>query len=377
MFKKLYNHGAADCFYLIKGKGFQVLFDDETMEELRIEGVTHGEIELYLIGQDVLHVNVSVDFLEEIDLSGKLEKNVESVDFSAYETTNGDHDDQMIEQTSVSEPEEIIDDKDAGSSDEEFIAAKNRKKEWTIKGSPLHKLFWSAVKAYTKEEFENSMNKLRQQSAKAYTEMCERNVQRFCRSFHTKNACTGVTCNNMAETFNSWIIEAREKPILTMLKDIRRQVMSRMVEKKTQAMKCNGIVTPRIRATLNDNKQATRNWRAIEANTNVYEVQHIHNSKLTYAVRLEQMEMLSKLNPMAKEFVPPSLVNCVNNNNVMYNSNFGYVNNFLTPPPNAAAGNVNGFPGRRRRNGFGQGKRRMNSRTSIAQREDVIRRTVY
>uniref|UniRef100_A0A803MUV1 RRM domain-containing protein n=1 Tax=Chenopodium quinoa TaxID=63459 RepID=A0A803MUV1_CHEQI len=45
-------------------------------------------------------------------------------------------------------------------------------------------------------------------------------------------------------------------------------------------------------------------------------------------------EMLSKLNPMAKEFVP-------------------------------------------RRNGYGQGKRRMNTRTSMAQREDVIRRTVY
>lgn len=86
-------------------------------------------------------------------------------------------------------------------------------------------------------------------------------------------------------------------------------------------------------------------------------------------------EMLSKLNPMAKEFVPPSLANCVNINN-NNNNNFGYVNNLFIPPP-AAAVNVNGYTGRRRRNGYGQGKRRMNSRTSMAQREDVIRRTVY
>ncbi|KMS96304.1 hypothetical protein BVRB_000180 isoform A [Beta vulgaris subsp. vulgaris] len=86
-------------------------------------------------------------------------------------------------------------------------------------------------------------------------------------------------------------------------------------------------------------------------------------------------EMLSKLNPMAKEFVPPSLSNFqnVNTNN---NNNFGYANNYMNQP-NAGGGNANGFTGRRRRNGYGQGKRRMNNRTSMAQREDVIRRTVY
>ncbi|KAJ8446422.1 hypothetical protein Cgig2_019315 [Carnegiea gigantea] len=86
-------------------------------------------------------------------------------------------------------------------------------------------------------------------------------------------------------------------------------------------------------------------------------------------------EMLSKLNPMAKEFVPPSLVS-YRSFGAGGKNNFGYVNNFLIQQPNAG-GNVNEFPGRRRRNSFGQGKRRMNSRTSMAQREEVIRRTVY
>ncbi|TQD98967.1 hypothetical protein C1H46_015437 [Malus baccata] len=56
----------------------------------------------------------------------------------------------------------------------------------------------------------------------------------------------------------------------------------------------------------------------------------------------ELRELFSKLNPMAEEFVPPSLAN-------------GHGLN---------AGN-------------NQGKRRINSRTSLAQREDRIRRTVY
>ncbi|XP_057786166.1 polyadenylate-binding protein-interacting protein 12 isoform X1 [Salvia miltiorrhiza] len=102
-------------------------------------------------------------------------------------------------------------------------------------------------------------------------------------------------------------------------------------------------------------------------------------------------EMLSKLNPMAKEFVPPSL------------SAFGGgggPHKLLVPPhaaavAAAAAGhfgfNATGFvmqqqvnsgvptanSFRRKKNGLVNGKRRMNSRTSMAQREDVIRRTVY
>ncbi|XP_074291585.1 uncharacterized protein LOC141618386 [Silene latifolia] len=156
-----------------------------------------------------------------------------------------------------------------------------------IKGIPLHKLYWKAVKAYTEKHFNNIMEKLIQQSQRAHAQMCARDVTKFCHSFYKTWACTDVTSNYMAETFNSWILEAREKPILTMLEEIRRQVMSKMVEKKAEAIKCNGITT-RVREKLNDFRQSTKNWISIEASTNVYEVQHTHNSTLSYTVRLDQ-----------------------------------------------------------------------------------------
>ncbi|XP_074314930.1 uncharacterized protein LOC141651104 [Silene latifolia] len=130
-----------------------------------------------------------------------------------------------------------------------------------IKEVPLHihTLYWKAVKAYTEKEFNDVMQQLRQQSERGYTEMCVRDVTKF----------------------------SREKPILSMLEEIRRQVMSRMVEKRGESAKCNRV-TPRIRAKLNEFRQATRNWVPIEASTNVYEVQHTHNSSLSYTVRLDQ-----------------------------------------------------------------------------------------
>ncbi|CAN4102311.1 unnamed protein product [Withania somnifera] len=87
-------------------------------------------------------------------------------------------------------------------------------------------------------------------------------------------------------------------------------------------------------------------------------------------------EMLSKLNPMAEEFVPPSLAN--NNMLVPFppgTVHFGFdANNFLMQTDQGPA---NGNSNRRKKNGYGYGRRRMNTRTGMAQREDVIRRTVY
>ncbi|KAK6122513.1 hypothetical protein DH2020_043741 [Rehmannia glutinosa] len=92
----------------------------------------------------------------------------------------------------------------------------------------------------------------------------------------------------------------------------------------------------------------------------------------------ELEEMFSKLNPMAQEFVPPSLATS-NNMTMKINSryyaenmaaaNFMYLNGFT---------NDNGNMGRRgKKNDYNQNKKRMSSRTGMAQREDVIRRTVY
>ncbi|KAJ6867956.1 polyadenylate-binding protein-interacting protein 12-like isoform X1 [Populus alba x Populus x berolinensis] len=82
------------------------------------------------------------------------------------------------------------------------------------------------------------------------------------------------------------------------------------------------------------------------------------------------VEMLSKLNPMAEEFVPPSLAN----HHGYFGNGFGInANNFVVQTIN---GNANGPTNRRKKN-FNQGRRRMNSRTSMAQQEEIIRKTVY
>lgn len=49
--------------------------------------------------------------------------------------------------------------------------------------------------------------------------------------FSTISKCD-IVDNNLAETFNSWILELRKKPLITMLDEIRMMVMNRIHMKR-------------------------------------------------------------------------------------------------------------------------------------------------
>ncbi|KAK8965136.1 Polyadenylate-binding protein 2 [Platanthera guangdongensis] len=95
-------------------------------------------------------------------------------------------------------------------------------------------------------------------------------------------------------------------------------------------------------------------------------------------------ELLSKLNPMAEEFVPPSQANYGSSGfggviGSFFSTNFGlhgmYPN--VSFPNSGYQNGVNANASRRGKTGHSHGNRRMNTRTSMAQREEIIRRTVY
>ncbi|KAI4312699.1 hypothetical protein MLD38_037500 [Melastoma candidum] len=91
----------------------------------------------------------------------------------------------------------------------------------------------------------------------------------------------------------------------------------------------------------------------------------------------ELQDLFSNLNPLAEEFVPPSLANG--------NGSYGFAGTIH----GGGSGNGNGFAGMNgegngllngvalRRKNHAQGRRRINNRTSMAQREEIIQRTVY
>lgn len=57
-------------------------------------------------------------------------------------------------------------------------------------------------------------------------------IEGWCQAYFSDVVKCEVIDNNMCEIFNGVMLEAMNKPIITLLEDIRRYVMSRIVVKR-------------------------------------------------------------------------------------------------------------------------------------------------
>ncbi|XP_072965014.1 polyadenylate-binding protein-interacting protein 9-like [Typha angustifolia] len=94
------------------------------------------------------------------------------------------------------------------------------------------------------------------------------------------------------------------------------------------------------------------------------------------------VDLLSKLNPSAKEFYPTKKSNGgLSADAPIFVASTDYNNSYqigdVGNRDSSSDGSTNSQQNRRRRNGYNQGKRRINERARRAEREDSIRRTVY
>jgi len=77
---------------------------------------------------------------------------------------------------------------------------------------------------------------LGQLSEEAKDHMLHFPKQTWCRVFFDTVCKNNKVENNLVESFNSWILEARLKPIISMLEDIRIKVMTKFVKNEDALM---------------------------------------------------------------------------------------------------------------------------------------------
>ncbi|KAI3450238.1 hypothetical protein Pfo_006903 [Paulownia fortunei] len=98
---------------------------------------------------------------------------------------------------------------------------------------------WKVAKATTINEFKRMMSELRALDEKATEWFNDKPPQQWSRSHFSCNPRFEMLLNNVCETFNSNILEAREKPIISMLEWIMEYLMKRMQENINKAKKKN------------------------------------------------------------------------------------------------------------------------------------------
>ena len=55
-----------------------------------------------------------------------------------------------------------------------------------------------------------------------------------------------MLCNNMCEAFNSVILQARDKPVITLMEIIRIYLMKRLVTKRAEVQKWHHQIGPKV-----------------------------------------------------------------------------------------------------------------------------------
>jgi transposase-like protein len=109
---------------------------------------------------------------------------------------------------------------------------KHKKKEW-------QKNFWACGKAPCVTLFNLAKARLAQHTPAGAKAIMNTYPHRWSRAwFRLGSNCDSVD-NNMCETFNKWIVQARFFLIITMLEIIRRKVMVRIQSNRSKALSWN------------------------------------------------------------------------------------------------------------------------------------------
>ena len=85
------------------------------------------------------------------------------------------------------------------------------------------------------------------------------NVESFYKAFFNTTSKCDVVNNNLSETFNGWILDARYKPIISMLEEIKIKVMERLRVKRRFGKTWILKLAPKAQVKLEKNKEKSYN----------------------------------------------------------------------------------------------------------------------
>lgn len=95
------------------------------------------------------------------------------------------------------------------------------------------------------------------------SKMMEMDRKRWCKAFFQTHSKCDSPDNNMTETFNSWVLGARCKAIVSMNEEIMENLIGRFRDKKLTVAKWDSEVAPRIRVKMNERIELARHCKVV------------------------------------------------------------------------------------------------------------------
>ncbi|XP_057718638.1 uncharacterized protein LOC130933129 [Arachis stenosperma] len=160
----------------------------------------------------------------------------------------------------------------------------NFNKQW--KELELRGLLWECAKSTTFQDFIDNMNKIKRVNEEAWAYLNKWPKESWTKSQFSHRAKLDNICNNACEVFNARIKEARNKPIITLLEEVRMFVMRNIAKNTVKLVNHVGILPPVIQSRLDKIRKESKNWMPIWTGDEDYEKFEVHGHPTNMVVDL-------------------------------------------------------------------------------------------
>ncbi|KAL0327803.1 UNVERIFIED_CONTAM: hypothetical protein Sangu_1858300 [Sesamum angustifolium] len=155
-----------------------------------------------------------------------------------------------------------------------------------FQGLAYKNALWKAARASTVGEFKLRMEEMKQLNQDAFDWFNDKPPTEWSKSHFNEFPKCDILLNNCCESFNGNIMDARDKPILTMLEWIREYLMRRLQENREKtSKKWKDTLCPKIKKLLQKNVDKIGDCIPIKANDRHYQISCYDGNQ--YSVDLE------------------------------------------------------------------------------------------
>ncbi|KAK7333942.1 hypothetical protein VNO80_30723 [Phaseolus coccineus] len=127
-------------------------------------------------------------------------------------------------------------------------------------GKKLKSLMWRAAGSTYPQAWEREMRAIKEVNDDAFKHLIALPPRFWSKSRFTFPPKCDSLVNNISEAFNSVLVPARGKPIITMLEDIRTYIMQRWAKNRLKIASFEGSICPKISSRLQKEANQTRYW---------------------------------------------------------------------------------------------------------------------
>ncbi|XP_017412920.1 uncharacterized protein LOC108324484 [Vigna angularis] len=138
--------------------------------------------------------------------------------------------------------------------------------------------------------WEREMLKIKEVNIEAYKYLIGIPPRFWSRSRFTSQAMIDTLDNNISEAFNSVLVHARGKPIITMMEDIRVYLMKRWATNRTKVASMDFTICPKIKKRLQKECNLSRFWVPSWFARKIFEVRHTSSVGNKFTLDLDTKE---------------------------------------------------------------------------------------